>query len=215
MVKRYIGGVISATSPTVSNSSASGLWNTSAVAQYKQAGNWASVPGAPTSVSATPGNGQAIVSFTAPANTGGFAITSYTVTSSPGNFTATGSSSPLTVSGLTNDTSYTFTVTATNSIGTGPASTVSGSVTPGIIVNYLVVAGGGSGGSAQSAGGGAGGLLTASGVNVISGVTYTITIGAGGTSVTTDVQGNNGSNSSISGSGFTTVGSASSFNCKL
>jgi hypothetical protein len=88
------------------------------------------VPGAPTIGTATAGNAQAAVSFTAPANTGGPAITSYTATSSPGGFTASGASSPLTVSGLTNGTAYTFTVTATNSIGTGTASAASNSVTP-------------------------------------------------------------------------------------
>ncbi len=37
------------------------------------------------------------VAFTAPANTGGAAITTYTVTASPGGITATGNSSPITV----------------------------------------------------------------------------------------------------------------------
>ncbi|MFT4059366.1 MAG: fibronectin type III domain-containing protein, partial [Legionella sp.] len=40
------------------------------------------VPGAPTNVTATPGNAQAAVSWTAPTNNGGSAITGYTVTSS-------------------------------------------------------------------------------------------------------------------------------------
>ncbi len=88
------------------------------------------VPGAPTIGSATAGNGDADVSFTAPASTGGAAITNYTVTSNPGGFTATGSASPLTVMGLTNGTAYTFTVTADNSVGTGTASAGSNSVTP-------------------------------------------------------------------------------------
>ncbi|MCL1875578.1 MAG: fibronectin type III domain-containing protein [Synergistaceae bacterium] len=95
------------------------------------------VPGAPTGVSAIAGNGQATVTFTAPANNGS-PITSYTVTARPGGITATGASSPITVTGLTNGTSYTFTVTATNSVGTGPASTASSSVTP--------TSGGGNGG---------------------------------------------------------------------
>ena len=93
---------------------------------------YVSVPGAPTGVSATAGNGSASVSFTAPASNGGASITGYTVTSSPGGITATGSSSPITVSGLTNGTAYTFTVTATNSAGTGATSAVSNSVTPGL-----------------------------------------------------------------------------------
>ncbi len=87
-------------------------------------------PGAPTGVTATAGDGQAVVSFTAPASDGGALITGYTVTVSPGGITVSGNSSPITVTGLTNGTSYTFTVTATNSAGTGAASAPSNSVTP-------------------------------------------------------------------------------------
>jgi hypothetical protein len=90
----------------------------------------ACVPGAPTGVTATAGNGQASIAFSAPGNNGGAAITGYTVTSNPGNLTGTGAGSPITVSGLANGTSYTFTVTATNSAGTGLASSSSNSVTP-------------------------------------------------------------------------------------
>ncbi|MFM9967932.1 MAG: beta strand repeat-containing protein [Burkholderiales bacterium] len=88
------------------------------------------LPGAPTSVSASAGSGQATVSFSAPSSNGGAAITSYMVTSSPGGLTASGSGSPLIVSGLTNGTAYTFTVTATNSAGASAASAPSSSVTP-------------------------------------------------------------------------------------
>lgn len=88
------------------------------------------VPGAPTAGTATAGNQQASVTFTAPASNGGATITGYTVTSNPGNITATGSASPVTVSGLANGTAYTFSVTATNSVGAGVASAASNSVTP-------------------------------------------------------------------------------------
>ena len=87
-------------------------------------------PAAPTAVSATAGNTQATVSFTAPGSNGGAAISSYTATASPGGAFATGAASPLTVTGLTNGTVYTFTVTATNTAGTGAASSPSSSVTP-------------------------------------------------------------------------------------
>lgn len=43
-------------------------------------GALAAVPGAPTAVTAVGGNGQAVVTFTPPTNTGGSPITSYTVT---------------------------------------------------------------------------------------------------------------------------------------
>ncbi|WP_250438511.1 DUF4347 domain-containing protein [Delftia tsuruhatensis] len=85
-------------------------------------------PGTPTIGTATAGNAQATVSFTAPAFTGGAAVT-YTATSNPGGITATGSS-PITVPGLTNGTAYTFTVTGTNSAGTGTPSATSNQVTP-------------------------------------------------------------------------------------
>ena len=89
------------------------------------------VPGAPTAVSGSPGDGQASVSWTAPASNGGSAITGYTVTSSPGSFTATTTgATSATVTGLTDGTGYTFTVTATNVVGTGSASAASGTVTP-------------------------------------------------------------------------------------
>jgi hypothetical protein len=88
------------------------------------------VPGAPISPIATAGNAQATVSFTAPASTGGSAITGYTVTSTPGGFTASGAASPITVTGLSNGTSYTFTVAATNALGNSVASEASIAVTP-------------------------------------------------------------------------------------
>ncbi|MCX5654006.1 MAG: fibronectin type III domain-containing protein [Planctomycetota bacterium] len=87
-------------------------------------------PGAPTSVTAVPGNASANVSFLPPASNGGSAITSYTVTSHPGNLTGAGAASPVTVGSLVNGTPYTFSVTATNAAGTGPASVVSNIVTP-------------------------------------------------------------------------------------
>ncbi|HXC79179.1 MAG TPA: fibronectin type III domain-containing protein [Candidatus Acidoferrum sp.] len=94
-------------------------------------------PGAPTGATATAGNGQATVNWTAPVSNGGAAISSYTITSTPGNFTTTVSGSPPatsgTVIGLTNGTQYTFTVYATNAAGNGPLSGASNSVTPSTI----------------------------------------------------------------------------------
>jgi len=98
----------------------------------------ATVPDAPTAVKAVPGNTQATVSFTAPAN-GGSPITSYTVTSDPDGKTKTGTTSPLIVTGLTNGTGYTFTVTATNAVGTGDPSAASDSVTPAAAMSVSAI----------------------------------------------------------------------------
>ena len=86
----------------------------------------ASPPAAPTITSATPGNAQATIAFTTPAN-GGSPITGYTATC--GAFSAAGAGSPITVTGLTNGTPYSCTVIATNIAGNSPAA-VSASVTP-------------------------------------------------------------------------------------
>lgn len=91
------------------------------------------VPGAPTAVSGTLGDESVVVSFTAPADNGGAAITQYTATAAPGGATATCVTSPCTVNGLTNGSEYTFTVTATNSVGTSAASTPSAGVTPSTV----------------------------------------------------------------------------------
>jgi hypothetical protein len=105
------------------------------------------VPSAPTAVTAVVGDTQATISFTAPTDNGGAALTSYTVTSSPGDFTCT-VNAPTTsciVSGLSNGTAYTFTVKATNANGDSLASTASSSITPAKApdapTNVLVVAG--------------------------------------------------------------------------
>ena len=86
-------------------------------------------PDSPTGVSASAGNAQADVSFTAPSDVGGSAITGYRAQSNDG-IGASGSSSPITVTGLTNGTSYTFSVWAINAFGYSAPSDVSGSVSP-------------------------------------------------------------------------------------
>lgn len=97
-------------------------------------------PGAPTIGTATAGNAQASVSFTAPGADGGSAITSYTATSNPGlnTGTCTAPCTSIMVNGLTNGTAYTFTVTAANNFGAGALSAPSNSVTPIAIQSQTV-----------------------------------------------------------------------------
>lgn len=97
------------------------------------------VPGAPTGVSATAGDGSATVSWT-PAGDGGSAITGYTVTSSPGSLQCTTTGTSCEVLGLANGTAYTFTVIAANMAGSSAPSSPSAAVTPR-------AAGGGGGGA--------------------------------------------------------------------
>ena len=107
------------------------------------------VPDAPTSVTATPGNARATVSWTAPASQAS-PIIGYRVTSSPGGFTCTTSAvapdvprTSCDVTGLANGTAYTFTVTATNAFGVGPASQASSPVTPAAPAVKLRITGSG------------------------------------------------------------------------
>ena len=84
-----------------------------------------SVPGSPSAVSASAGNGAATVSFSAPSSNGGGAISSYTASCVSGTLAAisgTASASPISVSGLTNGLSYSCSVIATNSAGNSASS---------------------------------------------------------------------------------------------
>jgi hypothetical protein len=71
--------------------------------------------------------------------------------------------------------------------------------------DYLVVAGGGGGGPQVGGAGGAGGLRAAASTSFSTGVSYTITVGAGGAGAGAyGSYGNSGGTSSISGTGFST-----------
>lgn len=90
-------------------------------------------PGAPTIDAITFGNAQLSITFSAPSNNGGSAISSYTaVCSALGQVTRTsiGTSPPLIVNGLINGVAYTCAVAAINSFGTSPSSAASQPVTP-------------------------------------------------------------------------------------
>jgi hypothetical protein len=148
-VSGYHGGRLTKYVDNAGYNVAPNLTETTVLQSFDQAtspkgGSWRSVnfvpanlPGVPTSVIATAGNGQASVSFSTPVTNGGSVITLYTVTSNPAGITATGTSSPIVVAGLTNETAYTFTVTAANTNGTGESSIASNTVTPSITSSLI------------------------------------------------------------------------------
>lgn len=96
----------------------------------------ATVPSAITTLSATPGNGQVTLNWTAPSN-GGSAITDYEYRVDGGTWTSTGSTSASTVvGGLTNGTSYDFEVRAINAVGAAATSNVA-TATPSTVPSAI------------------------------------------------------------------------------
>ena len=99
----------------------------------------ATIPGAPTSLSATGSGTSRTLTWTAPGSTGGSAITDYVVEfklSSSSIWTvfadATSASTGVTVTGLTSGAVYDFKVTTVNAVGSsGSTSTVNLTPTPG------------------------------------------------------------------------------------
>jgi hypothetical protein len=102
------------------------------------------VPPAPTSLTASGGNAQATLSWTAPTVLAQTPITDYVVqyssnsgstwtTFSDGTSTATSA----TVTGLTNGTAYVFRVAAVNGVGTGAYTSATSSVTPGDVFRAI------------------------------------------------------------------------------
>ncbi len=100
----------------------------------------ATTPGAPTGLSATAGNVQVVLSWSAPSSNGGSPITGYDVYegTSPGGESATALNTSLisgtsyTVTGLTNGTTYYFTVKAVNAVGSSAASNEASAIPPNI-----------------------------------------------------------------------------------
>jgi len=165
-------------------------------------------PGAPTALTDTVGNGQVGLSWLAPVDNGGSAITDYVVeyklsteptvwTVFPDGVSAAASA---TVTGLTNNLSYDFRVKAVNALGTGPANAIpnatGGTITTsngytihtftssGTFVSpdnknvEVLVAAGGGGGGQVSGGGGAGGLIYYGSESPRTGISYGVTSGS-------------------------------------
>jgi Fibronectin type III domain len=106
------------------------------------------VPAAPTGVTASAGNAQATVSWTAPTVLSVTPINDYVIqysSDSGANWTTasdgTSTSTSATVTSLVNGSSYVFRVAGVNAVGTGSYSTASSSVTPG--VNSVTLTSGG------------------------------------------------------------------------
>ncbi|MDP6976627.1 MAG: fibronectin type III domain-containing protein [Acidimicrobiales bacterium] len=121
-----------------------------AVAVYEGA----SAPGAPTGLSGTAGDGQVALSWTAPSDNGGAAVTGYKVESSTNGGSSwstvtadTGSTSTsYTATGLTNGTAHTFRVSGVNAVGAGTASSTASATpvtTPGVPTSLSGAAGDG------------------------------------------------------------------------
>lgn len=183
----------------------SGIWSVAQQMQARGQNIWPNRPGAPTIGTATAGNAQVSVAFTAPACAGYPAtISGYQAISTPGCITATGASSPVVVTGLTNCTAYTFRVRAQNSAGYGAYSGSSNSATPvvpatsisyttagtyswvaptGVTSVAVLTIGAGAGNTATSGtpGGGGGGLRYKNNITVTPGNSYTVVVGARGT----------------------------------
>lgn len=137
-VARYTGTTY--TTPTTaftSDASTTALYHLDGDATDATGAGGTTAPGQPTGLAATAGNGQASLSWTAPASDGGAAITDYTVqyrtTAGPGAWTtfadAVSTATSAVVTGLTNGTGYDFQVAAVNSVGTGTYSATA-SATP-------------------------------------------------------------------------------------
>ena len=98
-------------------------------------------PGAPTGLTATAGNTQVTLTWTAPASDGGSPVSGYNVYqgTSPGGEAAAPVNSSLatttsyTVTGLTNGTTYYFTVTAVSAVGQSPPSAEASAALPPIV----------------------------------------------------------------------------------
>jgi len=188
-MRHHRGGFINSSLPIFSTSSASGVFTINDAAILKANTQWPRGPVAPTGLTASAGNAQLSLSWTAPTTTYG-TITNYLVeyTASGGSaqYVLTNSTSTsYTLTGLTNGTAYSLRVAAVNFTAGDWSGTATG--TPATLslfsIEYLVVGGGGGAGGnfgLWGGGGGAGGYRTGT-ITSHSLLTATnVTVGNGG-----------------------------------
>jgi hypothetical protein len=91
----------------------------------REPGAVGTIPSVPLNFTATPGDGQVALSWSAPASDGGSTILKYQVSKDNGtNWSDVGLNTTHTFTGLTNGTEYTFKVRAVNSAGYGAETSV-------------------------------------------------------------------------------------------
>lgn len=108
----------------------------SAYSTVRNARTSATVPGAPTGLTATPDVTSVALSWTAPTDTGGIGLdlaTDYEVKRGATTLGYSGSATSFTDTGVSPATAYTYTVAAVNSIGTGATDSVSTTTIGGIV----------------------------------------------------------------------------------
>ena len=104
----------------------------------------ATVPSAPQSLAATPGDGQVLLIWTAPTSDGGSAITKYQVRQDNGEWIDITGSLTYNFTGLTNDTSYTFKVRVVNAVGNGTEAAITAMPQAAYTINSInILAAGG------------------------------------------------------------------------
>lgn len=104
----------------------------SAYSAVKSATTLGTVPDVPTSFTATPDVTTVALSWVAPTDTGGPALTGYTV-KRDGTTVYTGTSTSFTDTGLTPATAYSYEVTANNAIGSSSPATTSTTTIGGVV----------------------------------------------------------------------------------
>lgn len=225
------GGIIGA-QPAWTTTATSGIWTLRQAEEMKADGKWPRGPEAPTSLTASAGNAQLTLSWTAPATTHG-TITNYLVEYTPSGGSAqyvlTGSTSTsYTLTGLTNGTEYSVRVAAVNftagnysqaATGTPSAFTpvtvaltsgTSYTVPAGATSATVWVVGGGGGGDYDPGSTGASGGVAKKLFSVSGGNALTYTVGAAGRTIAnngyTNNSNTNGGNTTATYGGVTITG---------